>query len=267
MKNLRNQYDIEMLQFELLGSFCNISHFITTRNGGDAADPYASFNLCDYTGDHPDHVALCRRQMADILNLIPADFLFPRQVHGDGILVATSSQSFSEDGMADSGEYDAVITATPGVCLGISTADCVPVLLYDPHKRVIAAVHAGWRGTVQHIVSKTVRRMSSEFGCLPCEIIAGIGPSISPAVFEVGEEVTDAFRQAGFNEVCSTSEIPGKGYVDLWEANKQDLLVSGVLPDHIEVAGLCTYSHSDKFFSARRLGIKSGRIVSGIVLR
>lgn len=164
---------------------------------------------------------------------------------------------------------DALVTNVPGVCIAVSTADCVPVLLYAPDVKTVAAIHAGWRGTVQRIVAKTVRFLIDEHGADPCLMKAGIAPSIGPDAFEVGEEVVDAFREAGFEmpRILKRNVDTGKAHIDLWEANRLQLLSEGLSTGHIELAGICTYTHPDDFFSARRLGIKSGRILSGIIVK
>ncbi|MEG2945146.1 MAG: polyphenol oxidase family protein, partial [Bacteroidales bacterium] len=151
--------------------------------------------------------------------------------------------------------------------LTVSTADCVPVLLYCPKRQVVAAVHAGWRGMVKRIISKTVCRMVEQFGCDSADIRAAIGPSISPEAFEVGAEVALAFEEAGFGSAVLPSPIAGKAYIDLWHGAKSDLLAAGVLTENIETAAICTWQQHDRFFSARRLGIRSGRISSGIMLK
>ena len=150
-------------------------------------------------------------------------------------------------------------------CLCVSTADCVPVLLYDKEKQVIAAVHAGWRGTVGRIVEKTIEVMRIQYGTEGKDLVACIGPSISLESFEVGDEVYAAFEEAGF-DMARIARRYEKWHLDLWEANRMQLLANGVLPEHIEVAGICTFQCYEDFFSARRLGIKSGRILSGIML-
>ncbi|MBR5612544.1 MAG: laccase domain-containing protein, partial [Bacteroidaceae bacterium] len=131
--------------------------------------------------------------------------------------------------------------------------------------QVVAAIHAGWRGTVGRIVEKTIEVMKMQYGTKGEKIVACIGPSISLDAFEVGDEVYTAFAEAGFdmNRIARKYE---KWHLDLWEANHLQLLSQGVKEENIEVAGICTYNHCDDFFSARRLGIKSGRILSGIMM-
>lgn len=195
----------------------------------------------------------------------------PKQVHGTDIVIVTPEMPLDESAELQPVEADAVITTRKELWIGVRTADCVPVLLCDTEKKVIAAVHAGWRGTVQHIVKKVVMKMSEEFGCNASDILAAIGPSISPESFEVGEEVALAFQQAG-REDCVLRQIWGnrgmqplsKPHIDLWQSNVMDLLEAGVDLQHIDCTPLCTYQNYQDFYSARKEGIETGRIVSAI---
>lgn len=197
---------------------------------------------------------------------IPEDVILPVQTHSCHVAVV-------REPMADYPDTDALVTDRVGVMIGIRTADCVPVLLYDTIRGVVAAVHAGWRGTVGGITGKTIEVMQTELGCCPKDIHAIIGPSISPEAFEVGNEVVEQFVRAGFPEeiICKFS-LPlakrfGEGafHIDLWRANEWLLTEAGVPAGQIEVSGLCTYTNRDRFFSARQEGIGTGRLVSGIV--
>lgn len=254
---------IEVLQFDNLRPFSSLTHFVSTRNKVGEGSAFDSFNICDYTGDTSDHIFFNRQLLANALQIDPDRLIVPRQVHGDkiGIIEAGYFEKKNTE------EVDAVITDCKGVCLTVSTADCVPILLYCPVKQVIAAVHAGWRGTVKEIAAKSVAQMIAQYGCDPKQIRAAIGPSISPEMFEVGEEVATAFKQAGYETAVVASPVAGKAHVDLWEANRLALVRAGVLDHHIEIAGICTYQQDQRFFSARRLGIHSGRISSGILLK
>ena len=164
---------------------------------------------------------------------------------------------------------DALVTNQPGICLMVLSADCVPVLLFEPEKRVIAAVHAGWRGTAAEIVGVTVRVMQEHFGCDPQRVVAAIGPSIGKCCFEVGEEVARVFQQLfpGNQAIVGLGKQPGKYQVDLWEANRKELLACGVKNENIEVAGMCSVCHPDLFFSYRREGEKAGRFGAGIGMK
>lgn len=261
----------EMLQFPCLGRDCNIFHFVTTRNGGVGRENYASFNVSPYCGDEADAVTDNLQRLCAVAKIEPSHVLLPYQVHEDRIAVvddALLSMSMEDRRNALSG-FDAIVTNVPGVAVAVSTADCVPVLLYDPEQKVVAAVHAGWRGTVKRICSKVIALMQQKYGCNPANVQAAIGPSIGFDAFEVGDEVVEAFASAAYDldALVGRNAKTDKAHIDLWEANKSDLLSAGVCEEQIEVAAVCTYTHHDVFFSARRLGIKSGRIVSGIVIR
>ena len=163
---------------------------------------------------------------------------------------------------------DALITRKQGCCICISTADCIPILLYDRQNSVIAAVHAGWRGTVNYILGHTLDQMRARYGTDGKEVIACIGPGISLSAFEVGDEVYEAFRENGFrmDYISEWKPETHKYHIDLWAANRLQLLDFGVPSAQVETAHICTFTRHEDFFSARRLGIRSGRILSGIML-
>jgi len=147
----------------------------------------------------------------------------------------------------------------------VSTADCIPLLLYDPRHHAVCAIHAGWRGTVARIAEKAASAMTETYGTQPSDLVAQIGPGISLDSFEVGQEVYDAFAAAGFN-MPTISKRYAKWHIDLPECNRQQLIASGLRADRITLSGICTYKACDTFFSARRLGIDSGRIFTGILI-
>lgn len=197
------------------------------------------------------------------------DLALPRQVHSDNVCW------MSEAGRPE--QTDAVITDKPGLCVCVKTADCIPILLYDTRKRTVAAVHAGWRGTVARIVTKTIEQMQP---VSPDDIHAIIGPGISLEWFEVGDEVYEAFRAAGFPmERIAPTPFPEEGHatkgsllggwlgvkphIDLWEANRWLLEQKGV--SDIYIKGICTRA-SEYFYSARRETINTGRNYNGIFI-
>lgn len=198
----------------------------------------------------------------------------PRQVHGSEIVIVEEKTPVDESSAIQPVDADAVITQVKGRWIGVRTADCVPVLLYDPETRTVAAVHAGWRGTVKHIVKKTVEVMQATLGVKPELLLAMIGPSISAESFEVGEEVAEAFVSAGRGDCVLRQTLSPQGrlisfakpHVDLWQSNAMDLLEAGVELDHIDCTPLCTYQNEDVLFSARQQGIETGRIISAICL-
>ncbi len=208
--------------------------------------------------------------MAAALQLDDATrLIIPHQVHGTEVLQVDTG--FLQDplrGQRLEG-VDAVMTDVPHLCIGVSTADCIPVLLYDTEHHCAAAVHAGWRGTVARIVQQTLRKMADAYATSPLRVRAVIGPGISRKNFEVGQEVYDAFRQAAFpmEQIAERYPEKGKWHIDLPLCNRLQLEVGGVPSGHIEDCALCTFDHTDDYFSARRLGIRSGRIYTGIILR
>lgn len=259
--------DNQMLGYGLMQTYPNISCFSTKRHGGFSQGTYASFNCNGFAGDNPDDVARNRQHLVELLGRGPIELVLPHQTHSDRVAIIDDTYIYKveEERTALLEGVDALVTDQLDKCLCISTADCIPVLLYDPVRQAIGAAHAGWRGTVMCIVEKTLRVMTECFGTQPVDVRACIGPGISQEAFEVGEEVYEAFAQAGF-EMERIACRKGKWHLDLWEANRLQLLQQGVLPAHVEVAGICTYAHNDDFFSARRQGIHSGRILSGICL-
>ena len=229
---------------------------------------YASFNLSPFSGDNPvhleeNHQILCRK-----LGIDPSKLIIPYQTHGTEIRII--EQTFLQLSTHEKLQYlsgvDALITQLPGVCIGVTTAYCVPLIFFDSQKKVIAVAHAGWRGTCGRIAEKTVLKMIEKFGCNAANIVVSVGPSISVDVYNVGHELIEAFENEGFDIDSVFVEKGEKLHLDLWEANRQSLLKAGILPEHIEISGICTYTEHDRFFSARRLGLKSGRMLSGIML-
>ncbi len=235
---------------------------------------YAAFNVTHYCGDDPQRVQRNREWLAAQLDILPGRIWLPRQTHTDRIAcidddflkMAPDKQQEKLD------EVDALITQIPQQCIGVSTADCIPVLLYDSQHHAAAAIHAGWRGTRQRIVSKTVEAMHLRFGTLASELRAVIGPGISAAAYEVGEEVVRQFLDAGFPQTVVWRRGPAndspysKPHLDLQAANCYLLEEAGLDLSHIQVVPVCTYRQCDSFFSARRLGIQSGRIYTAVII-
>jgi len=244
--------------------------FSTMRNGdGVSIGNYSQMNINPFCGDDPLHVEANRALLAKVLAVDPQHIVLPHQVHKTEIRVVDKSyfslspnqQSVYLDGV------DALITSCSGVCIGVSTADCVPVLLYDSTNRVIAAIHAGWRGTCARIVAKSLSKLKSQFNSDFANVKAIIGPSISLQSFEVGDEVYYQFAANGFDMPSIATRVNNKWHIDLWEANRLQLLEFGVLPVNIQTSGICTFISHEDFFSARRLGINSGRIYTGILMK
>ena len=182
----------------------------------------------------------------------------PHQVHGTQVYRVDAPTHDVIEGV------DAVMTDVAGLCIGVSTADCIPILLYDPCHHAVCAVHAGWRGTVQRILCHAIAAMTKAYGTIPADLKAVIGPGISLESFEVGDEVYQQFADAGF-DMHAIARKYKKWHLDLPLCNRMQMEDLGIR--HILMSGICTYQHCDDYFSARRLGVKSGRIFTGILLR
>jgi len=260
-----------------------VTAFSSTRQGGYSEGRYGEFNINRYCGDDEESIRRNREALCHLLGVENDRLLMPHQVHKTEIVVVDEAllRLPVEERAQRLEGVDALMTDVAGVCIGVSTADCIPVLLYDKKHRAVCAIHAGWRGTVQRIVEKSVQRMSAVYCSQPCDIIAQIGPGIHLESFEVGDEVYDAFAQAGFDmepisrkfpqhdgeSPSHSSLLPSKWHIDLPECNRLQLLTAGVAENKITVSPVCTFRQSDMFFSARRLSINSGRIFTGILLR
>lgn len=247
--------------------------FSTTRDGGVSKGAYASFNINHYCGDSETDIKQNRRLLCDELHITDDVLIMPHQVHDTEIQVIDQGfMSLPPEKRREALEgVDGLVTSLKGVCIGVSTADCVPVLLYNKEYHIAAAVHAGWRGTVARIVQIALKAIEEHYNVPPQKISAIIGPSIALKSFEVGDEVFELFQKAGFPMSMIAEKFPAKApytvkwHIDLWEANCLQLLESGMDREHIYVSGIDTYSRADKFFSARKLGINSGRIFTGIL--
>ena len=242
--------------------------FSTTRQGGYSEGNYGQFNINRYCGDRAESIAQNRQVLCQSLQIDDSRLLMPHQVH------LTQIATIDDDFLSlDNNErhqrlegIDAIMTDRAGVCIGVSTADCIPVLLYDSQHRAVCAVHAGWRGTQQRIVEKAVQAMTETYGSNADDLQAQIGPGISLDSFEVGDEVYEAFADAGF-DMTAISEHCEKWHIDLPACNRLQLMAMGVKAERIGVSDICTYKAHDTFFSARRLGINSGRIFTAIILK
>ena len=276
-----------------------VTAFSSTRSGGCSLGNYASFNINRYCGDDEEHIRQNREALCRLLNITDDRLIMPHQTHETR--VACIDETFmaltAEERQAALEGTDALMTNLRGVCIGVSTADCIPVLLHDPQQEAVCAIHAGWRGTVARIVEKAVAAMTTAYGSRPEDIIAQIGPGISLDSFEVGQEVYDKFQASGFEMKSISKQYPTndggsklpllsrfalaipsafftlhsslftfKWHIDLPACNRQQLLSMGLKEDHISDCGICTYQHCDTYFSARRLGIHSGRIFTGILM-
>jgi YfiH family protein len=242
--------------------------FSTTRHGGESKGSYGSMNINPYCGDDLEAIAANRRSLAVELQVKEQHIVVSHQVHD--VVCKEIADDYFNLPPSEQGKYldgvDGVMTRCRNLCIGVSTADCIPILLYDKLHHAAAAVHAGWRGTVRYIARRAVETMSQTFETLPEDIMAVIGPGISLKNFEVGQEVYDAFAASGHDMNALATKYE-KWHINLPLSNKLQLVSTGVKPANIIVSGICTYDAVDDYFSARRLGIASGRIYTGIILR
>lgn len=243
--------------------------FSTTRLGGVGEGNYASFNINPNCGDKPEHVAANRQRLASALGVDEAHILLPHQTHGtESRIIDNEFLALPEDVQAKQLDgVDALTTDVSDVCIGVSTADCIPVLLYDEAHHAVAAIHAGWRGTLARIVGKTIADMRLVYHTDPKQLKAVIGPGISQKNFEVGDEVYAAFEAGAFDMTAIARRETKKWHIDLPLCNRLQLMQAGMDAKNIIESGICTFDNVDDYFSARRLGTESGRIYNGIMLR
>jgi YfiH family protein len=255
---------ISIYRFDIFNKFDKIKHFISTRNPSAKME----FNICLWAVEEILSVIENRKILASELGINLSHFVFQQQKHTHN--VTTIKNTDVGKGAVDYNTAiegnDAMITNERGICLVVIAGDCVPILLYDPVKEVIGAVHSGWRGTSQHVAAHTISNMIEKFGCKPSDILAAIGPSISPEVYEIDDVVFNAFSKSYKSTSAFFKPLPSKGkyLLDLWTANKIQMLEVGIKEQNIEVAGICTYKNNNEFFSARRGD--SGRFGCGIML-
>lgn len=235
----------------------------STRLGGVSDFPENSLNLAGFDEDSSENIFENRRRF---LNVFDENFELATawQVHGDDVKIVKTD----EDVKNNEEKFDALVSGLENVLIGVKTADCVPVLLGDRKTRAFAAIHAGWRGTVESIVVRAIEKMKSEFGTNPEDLIAAIGPAATCKSYEIGQDVIDAF-----NEKFSESEklfTPTRGrhaLIDLHLANKNQLSNANVSEKNIFIAPFCTMERVDLFFSYRvekKLYGKTGRLLSVI---
>ena len=267
------QYKVQILQFDIFKDDSHLLHGMSTRCGGVSEGVYNSLNMGWSLGDDSDKVRENYRIFARELGIPAESYTFSDQVHkaqiveigkkerGNGFLFPKKEELKGVDGL---------ITNEKGVALTIFSADCVPLIFYDPVKKVIAAAHSGWRGTVMDIGGQMVEKMRKDYACRPQDILVGIGPCIGKENFEVGEDVKKEFEKNGkydiLNEVFQVKEN-GKYLLDLRTYIANALSEKGISPEHMELSTECTYASEDLFFSHRRNGLNRGSHIMVIYLK
>lgn len=256
---------IHYLATEFTDSSCSIQGF-TTRHEGVSRPPYNSLNLGTSTLDQQHSVEGNRSLLMRAFDVANDALLTVRQVHGNDILVVDAPNEDVSHFLTV--ESDAIITNQTGLMVGICVADCVPILLLDPEKRVIAAVHAGWQGTASKLASKTVAAMKTQFGCNPASVQAAIGPCISQCCYEVDAPVKQVFVQNGLAwDSVTVPSGENKWKLDLAAANRDLLTSAGISSASIQVADMCVSCQKELFFSYRRDNGETGRQMGFIMLK
>ena len=285
--SIRQARGLQLVESRALGKLGWLAHGFSTRPGGASlleGKPALNLGFTDW--DERERVAANREKFMAAVGAREMPLITLRQFHSDVIHVAAGP-------VAEAPKADALITSTPGLLLGVQTADCVPILLVDTRRRVVAAIHAGWRGTLARIAAKTIGRMQMEFGTRPRDLVAAIGPAIGRCCYEVGPEVAQAYAaqfsnarewfEGPFDQLAAGEEPlalpwlsmmppghtppPPRVHLDLHAANRRQLLDAGMLEENIVVSDLCTACRTDLLFSYRGEGVKTGRMMAVIGVR
>lgn len=239
-----------------------VTHAFLARTGGVSPPPYASLNLSVKGGDTPGNVAENRLRVEDAFGIPEGSITTVRQVHGDRVFIPGDPPPKDSDGCP---EADAVVTGKDAA-VGVLTADCLPLLLHDPGAGVVAAVHAGWRGSALKVASRAVEVMTTRFGTNPADVLAAIGPHIGPCCYQVGGELPGEFEKAFADAGRFFTRRDGSLYLDLAAPNRASLTEAGLMEENISSAFICTSCRTDLFFSYRKEGA-TGRQLSFITAR
>ncbi len=256
---LHTDTPIPHFTFDLLDA-AGVQHAIFTRKGGLSPAPWHSLNMGGTVGDRPERVRANIRRALRAFGRDLNSVYDVWQVHGRDVVCADAPRNGAEHARAD-----AVLSDAPGLTLMMRFADCVPVLLYDPVRRVGGLVHAGWQGTVKGVVPAAVQRMQRQYGSSPRDILAGIGPSIGPDHYEVGAEVVARVQDAFGAQAKTLIFTPnGRPHLDLWRANALWLRQAGVR--QVEIAGMCTACDLEHWYSHRAERGATGRFGAMLVV-
>lgn len=246
---------------EVIGS---VECFMTDRQSGHSEGSYASSNMGYGVGDVDDNVSRNRALLCQQLHIAHNNLYVPTQVHG-----ADSSWVKNAPTLAGKITCDALITTEKDIAIAVTTADCVPVLIFDEASSVAAAVHAGWRGVVKRIVPEVINQIACHLRIARSALQVMVFPCISQKNFEVGEEVAVEFEKLSLSDidlVVDRTKFGSKPHINLSEAVRQQAIAEGVCESRIKVFSECTFSNPDTFYSARRDGVKTGRMLTGVIL-
>ncbi|MEI6289189.1 MAG: peptidoglycan editing factor PgeF [Chloroflexota bacterium] len=251
---------LKYLKFDIFPS--EVIHGIFTRNGGLSVDPWNSLNVGGTVGDDNTVVKKNRMKSFDAAGRETNSMFDVWQVHSADIVIANAPHSSKKDKEL---RADGILTDNPEISLFMRFADCTPIMLYDTQLKIVGIVHAGWQGTIKKVVSQAVKSMKANFDSNPENILAGIGPSIGPDHYEIGQDVIEHVKHAfGSRSEELLIKNGEKYHFDLWNANKINLEEAGVTK--IEIARICTACNLDDWFSHRAEKGKTGRFGAIIAL-
>lgn len=256
-----NSGPVEYFSFDVFNGQ-KIVQAVFTRIGGISPAPWAELNLGGTVGDEPQRVAVNRKRALNSMGLTEDSIFDVWQVHSANVVIADAPRPAHVPHQ----KADAILTNRPDVTLVMRFADCVPILLHDPKRNVVGLVHAGWLGTVKKVIVEAIREMSTRFNSDPGDILAGIGPSIGPDHYEIGQDVVDQVKTAFNSDAASLlKNYNGHIHFDLWKANELLLKQEGVRT--IEISSLCTACDTIHWFSHRAEKGKTGRFGAMIALK
>ncbi len=244
----------------LLSPFSDVTAVFTTRHGGISKAPFESANLAFHVGDNPSDVVANHDILAHTLGYNRIGLIHMRQIHSDRIVIIDETLDFNTPP-----ECDALITNRPATPLMVMSADCTPILIYDPVQRVIAAVHAGRAGALNAILPKTIAAMEKAFGCNQRDLHIVMGPSIGGCCYEINETIGAECDALGYKNALQ--RVEGKVFLDVNTILLQQLKRMNIPSEQIEISGECTSCKSDEYFSYRADKQHTGRIAGVIILR
>ena len=248
-------------QFASLERHREVLHAIFTRRGGASVGPFRSLNVGERVGDDPAAVRANHDLIFQTLSISTEQVVTAHQEHGAHVALVGPSQRGTALPATDS-----LVSKAPGIALMLAFADCLPLMLYDPSRHIIALVHAGWRGVIAQVVASTVAVLRQSFGCDPADLLACLGPAIGPCCYEIGPELAQKIREVfGPPSGLLVPQSDGTLHFDLPAAVRRQLELAGI--QHVENSDLCTSCHTEDFYSHRAENGRTGRFAAVLALR